>query len=126
MTTDEVLLGVGLIVALAVGSQVLASRLRIPAIILLLPAGFTAGAITTDVNPQRLLGPPSSRWYRWRSPGATSSARTPGLIAAIVMGLAVANLRGFDVPARRPFFETLVQLIIGVLFISISATVTAA
>ena len=49
-----------------------------------------------------------------------------GLIAAIVMGLAVANLRGFDVPARRPFFETLVQLIIGVLFISISATVTAA
>jgi hypothetical protein len=109
LTTDEVLLGVVLIVALAVGSQVLASRLRIPAIILLLPAGFTAGAITTDVNPQRLLGPPSSRWYRWRSPGATSSARTPGLIAAIVMGLAVANLRGFDVPARRPFFETLVQ-----------------
>ena len=40
------------------------------------------------------------------------------------MGLAVANMRGFDIPARRPFFETLVQLIIGVLFISISATVT--
>ncbi len=47
-----------------------------------------------------------------------------GLIAAIFMGLAAANLRGFDIPARRPFFETLVQLIIGVLFISISATVT--
>jgi NhaP-type Na+/H+ or K+/H+ antiporter len=47
-----------------------------------------------------------------------------GLIAAIVMGLALANMRGFDIPARRPFFETLVQLIIGVLFISISATVT--
>src|SRR5262249_30329611 len=47
-----------------------------------------------------------------------------GLIAAILMGLAVANLRIFDVPARRPFFETLVQLIIGVLFVSISATVT--
>jgi NhaP-type Na+/H+ or K+/H+ antiporter len=47
-----------------------------------------------------------------------------GLIAAILMGLAVANLRGFDVPARRPFFDTLVQLIIGVLFVSISATVT--
>jgi hypothetical protein len=47
-----------------------------------------------------------------------------GLIAAILMGLAVANLRGFDVPDRRPFFETLVQLIIGVLFVSISATVT--
>lgn len=49
-----------------------------------------------------------------------------GLISAIVMGLAVANMRGFDIPARRPFFETLVQLIIGVLFISISATVTPA
>jgi len=49
-----------------------------------------------------------------------------GLIAAVVMGLAMANMRGFDIPARRPFFETLVQLIIGVLFISISATVTPA
>jgi hypothetical protein len=49
-----------------------------------------------------------------------------GLIAAILMGLAVANLRVFDMPARRPFFETLVQLIIGVLFVSISATVTPA
>jgi hypothetical protein len=47
-----------------------------------------------------------------------------GLIAAILMGLAVANLRAFDAPAKRPFFETLVQLIIGVLFVSISATVT--
>jgi NhaP-type Na+/H+ or K+/H+ antiporter len=47
-----------------------------------------------------------------------------GLIAAILMGLAVANLRAFDVPAKRPFFETLVQLIIGVLFVAISATVT--
>jgi hypothetical protein len=49
-----------------------------------------------------------------------------GLIAAVIMGLAVANMRGFDMPARRPFFETLVQLIIGVLFIAISATVTPA
>jgi hypothetical protein len=47
-----------------------------------------------------------------------------GLIAAIVMGLGLANLPGFDIPARRPFFETVIQLIIGVLFISISATVT--
>jgi NhaP-type Na+/H+ or K+/H+ antiporter len=46
-----------------------------------------------------------------------------GLIAAVCMGLALANIRGFDVPARRPFFESLVQLIIGVLFVSISATV---
>ncbi|MEU9304877.1 cation:proton antiporter [Streptomyces sp. NPDC048269] len=49
-----------------------------------------------------------------------------GLIAAIVTGMAAANIRGFDIPARRPFFETLVQLIIGLLFISISAGVTPA
>jgi hypothetical protein len=49
-----------------------------------------------------------------------------GLVSAILMGLAVADMRGFDIPARRPFFETLVQLIICVLFITISATVTPA
>ena len=293
MTTDQVLFGVGLIVVLAVGSQVLASRLRIPALIILLPAGFTAGALTMDVNPERLLGAafqplvslavavilydaglaldlgklrghtrrvvrrlisrgvlvtwafgavsaglllgmsagaalmtgailvvsgptvvgpllrfirPSDRLQRvlaWegslidpvggilgavvfhavlasthRGPayqlgqflisvavgvtggaigvgllwfclrkldlgevlGTTSQlacvvgvaavcdiARDDaGLIAAVLMGLALANMRGFGIPARRPFFETLVQLIIGVLFISISATVTPA
>ena len=56
MTTDQVLFGVGLILVLAVGSQVLASRLRIPALIILLPAGFIAGALTSDVNPELLLG----------------------------------------------------------------------
>ena len=293
MSTDQVLLGVGLILVLAVGSQVLASRLRIPALIILLPAGFTAGALTTDVNPERLLGAafqplvslavavilydaglgldlaklrghtrrvvrrlisrgvlvtwafgavsatlllgmsagaavmtgailvvsgptvvgpllrfirPTERLQRvlaWegslidpvggilgavvfhavlasthRGPGyqlaqflisvavgvaggvigvgllwfclrkldlgevlGTTSqlacvvgvaavcdiARDDaGLIAAVLMGLALANMWGFGIPARRPFFETLVQLIIGVLFISISATVTPA
>jgi NhaP-type Na+/H+ or K+/H+ antiporter len=291
VTTNQVLIGVGLILLLAVGSQVLASRLKIPALIILLPAGFTAGAITTDVNPQRLLGDafqplvslavavilydagmsldlrklrghtrrvvdrliwlgvpvtfafgavfaglllgmsrqaavmtgailvvsgptvvgpllafirPTERLQRvlsWEGSlidpvggilgavvfhAVVASTRPrlgsevgqflvgigvglagglvgvallwlllrklrlgeilgtsaqlasvvavaavcdvirddAGLISAIVMGLAVANLRGFDVPARRPFFETLVQLIIGVLFIAISATVT--
>ena len=57
MTTAQILIGVGLIIVLAVGSQVLASRLRIPALIVLLPVGFTAGALTSDVNPEQLLGP---------------------------------------------------------------------
>jgi NhaP-type Na+/H+ or K+/H+ antiporter len=48
-----------------------------------------------------------------------------GLIAAILMGIAVANVPGMRSPEDRPFFRTLVQLIIGLLFISISATVTA-
>jgi NhaP-type Na+/H+ or K+/H+ antiporter len=293
VTTNQLLIGLGLIVVLAVGSQVLASRLRIPALIVLLPVGFAAGALTGDVNPDKLLGPafqpmvslavavilydaglglelrrltghprrvvwrlialgvpitialatgmallvlgmpsqaalmtgailvvsgptvvgpllafvrPSERVQRilaWEGSlidpvgailgavifhgivsgthrgsgaqigqflasmgvGAAGGAvgivllvlllrvlrlgevlgttaqlaavigvaaacdvlrDDTGLIAAIVMGLAAANMRGFDIPARRPFFETLVQLIIGLLFISISATVTPA
>jgi len=57
MSTNQILIGTGLIFVLAVGSQVLASRLRVPALIVMLPAGFTAGALTSDVNPVRLLGP---------------------------------------------------------------------
>ncbi|MEV0531860.1 cation:proton antiporter [Kitasatospora sp. NPDC050463] len=56
MTSTQVTVGLGLIMALAVGSQLLASLLRVPAILLLLPAGFTAGALTDDVNPEKLLG----------------------------------------------------------------------
>ena len=289
MTADQVLFGVGLILVLAVGSEVLAAGLRIPALIILLPAGFTAGALTSDVNPERLLGAaseplaslavavilydaglsldlgrlrgqtrrvvirliavgvpvtwafgavfaalllgmsagaavmtgvilvmsgstvvgpllrfarPAERLQRvlaWEGSlidpvggilavvaldavagtqnglayhvgeflvavgigvagGVTGAALLwfllcrlrlgavlgtsaqlacvvgvaaacdiahggAGLLAAIIMGLAVANMRGLDVPARRPFFQTLVQLTIGVLFVSISATV---
>jgi NhaP-type Na+/H+ or K+/H+ antiporter len=49
-----------------------------------------------------------------------------GLVAAITMGIVLANLRGVVVPEDRPFLKTVVQLAIGVLFISISATVTPA
>ena len=293
VTANQLLIGLGLTVVLAVGSQVVASRLRIPALIVLLPVGFAAGALTSDVNPGKLLGPvfqpmvsiavavilydaglgldlrklrghtrravwrlialgvpltlafatgmallvlgmpepaalmtgailvvsgptvvgpllafvrPSERVQRvlaWEGSlidpvgailgavifhgilagthhrlgaqlgqflasvavgvaggavgiaalvvllrvlrlgevlGTTAQLASviavaaacdvlrddTGLIAAIVMGLAAANMQGFVIPARRPFFETLVQLIIGLLFISISATVTPA
>ncbi|WP_406448027.1 cation:proton antiporter [Streptomyces sp. NBC_00876] len=293
MTADQVLVGIGLIVVLAVGSQLLASRLRVPALLVLLPVGFTAGVLTDDVDPQRLLGAafsplvslavavilydaglgldlrrlkghtrrvvvrllwlgtlltvvsvalfavpvldmstqaavmlsailvvsgptvvgpllnfvrPTERLQRvliWEGslidpvggilgalvfhgvlaggrPGfgsqvagfAASTAvgvaggavgagvlwlllsrvrlseelatsvqfaavigvaagcdalrDDTGLISAVVMGMAMANLPGLDLPARRPFFDTLVSLIIGLLFISISATVTPA
>ncbi|MFD9469396.1 cation:proton antiporter [Streptomyces goshikiensis] len=291
MTSSQILAGTALIVALAVGSQLVASLLRIPAILLLLPAGFITGTLTDDVNPEKLLGAafsplvslavavilfdaglgldthrlrghtrtvvvrliwlgalitgaaaallavpvlgmssgaavmlgvilvvsgptvvgplldfvrPSERLQRvlvWEGTlidplggilgalvfhgvvaggqqgfasqllefggsaavgllggiagaaalwlllrrldlgevlGTTVQFATlvavaaacdafrddTGLIAAVVMGMALANLPGLDMPARRPFFETLVSLIIGVLFVSISATVT--
>ena len=57
MTTNQILIGAALTLVLAVGSQVLAARLRVPALIVLLPVGFGAGALVDDVNPQRLLGP---------------------------------------------------------------------
>src|SRR5262249_50926717 len=56
MTTDEILFGLGLVLVLAVGSQLLARRLELPAIVVLLPAGFVAGIATSDVHPQNLLG----------------------------------------------------------------------
>ena len=56
MTTNQVLFGLALTVVLAVGSQVLARSLRIPALIVLLPVGFAAGAMTDDINPDHLLG----------------------------------------------------------------------
>ncbi|WP_457492506.1 cation:proton antiporter [Streptomyces sp. P5_D11] len=291
MTADQVLMGVELTLVLAVGSQILAGRLRIPALIVLLPVGFAAGAVVDELDPRRLLGPafsplvslavavilydaglgldlrklkghtrrvvirliwigvlitwvlgtllampllgmdrraavmlgailvvsgptvvgpllsyvrPKERpqhilvwegslidpvggilgalvfhlveastgrhvgsgalnflgsvgvgtaggivgtallWVLFRRllPGEILGTTAQlaaviavaafcdvvredsGLIAAVMMGLAVANLPRFDVPARRPFFETLVSLILGLLFISISATVT--
>ena len=291
MTSNEILFGVALTLALAVGSQILASRLRIPALIVLLSAGFVAGALTDDVHPDQLLGDafeplvslavavilyeaglgldlhrltghtrrvvvrllavgtavtwlalslvamplldmprpaafmlgailvvsgptvvgplldfirPRERLQRilaWEgslvdpvggilgalvfhavmtgqraqpgdhfgeflasagvgllggvvgtvalwallqklrlgevlgtsaqlatvvavAAGCNILREDTGLIAAIVMGLAVANLGGYEIPVRRPFFETTVQLIIGLLFVSISASVT--
>ena len=57
MSTNQILLGVALTLVLAVGAQVVAARLRLPALILLLPLGFGAGAVTDVVHPDQLLGP---------------------------------------------------------------------
>ena len=55
-TTDQILLGLGLVIVLALGCQLVASRAHLPAIVLLLPAGFIAGAATHDVHPAFLFG----------------------------------------------------------------------
>jgi NhaP-type Na+/H+ or K+/H+ antiporter len=56
LSSDDILLGLALVIVLAVGSQLLARRLGLPAIVVLLPAGFVAGIATDDVQPDKLLG----------------------------------------------------------------------
>ncbi|HMG64972.1 MAG TPA: cation:proton antiporter, partial [Streptosporangiaceae bacterium] len=46
-----------------------------------------------------------------------------GLLAAIIMGLALANLPNFRVPARR-LLETLVQPVLGIVLLTVAATIT--
>jgi len=56
MSSNQVLFGLGLVLVLAVASQLVARVVRIPAIVVLLPAGFLAGIATTDIHPDNLLG----------------------------------------------------------------------
>ena len=56
MSSDDVLLGLGLVLVLAVAAQLTARLARLPAIVVLLPVGFATGAITDVVHPDRLLG----------------------------------------------------------------------
>ena len=60
MTTNEILLGIGLVLVLAIGSQLLARRLSMPAIVILLPAGFIAGIATDVVKPKTCSGTSTS------------------------------------------------------------------
>jgi len=96
MSTNQILIGIGLIFVLAVGSQVLASRLKVPALIVMLPAGFTAGALTSDVNPVKLLGP--------------AFQPSVSLAVAVILydsglGLDLGKLRG---PSRKVVFRLIV------------------
>jgi NhaP-type Na+/H+ or K+/H+ antiporter len=56
LSTDDILAGLGLVIVLAVAARLVAQRLRVPALVILLPVGFIAGAITDDVHPEALLG----------------------------------------------------------------------
>jgi NhaP-type Na+/H+ or K+/H+ antiporter len=56
MSTNQILFGLALVLVLAVGSQLVARLLRVPALVVLLPVGFAAGASTGDVHPDKLLG----------------------------------------------------------------------
>jgi NhaP-type Na+/H+ or K+/H+ antiporter len=56
MTNSEIFVGLGLLLGLAVGCQIVATTLRAPAIVVLLPVGFVAGALTNTINPNELFG----------------------------------------------------------------------
>ena len=56
MSESEVFIGLALLLVLAVGCQILATRVAVPSIVLLLGAGFVAGALTESVNPNELMG----------------------------------------------------------------------
>jgi NhaP-type Na+/H+ or K+/H+ antiporter len=56
MSSDDILTGIGLVVVLALGCELVAARTKLPAIVLLLPTGFVAGAFTDDVHPDQLFG----------------------------------------------------------------------
>jgi NhaP-type Na+/H+ or K+/H+ antiporter len=56
LSTDEILTGLGLVIVLALLCRLVAHATRLPAIVLLLPVGFAAGALTDDVHPDALFG----------------------------------------------------------------------
>jgi NhaP-type Na+/H+ or K+/H+ antiporter len=107
LSTNQILIGIGLIFVLAVGSQVLATRLKVPPLIVLLPAGFTAGALTSDVNPVKLLGPAFQ---------PVVSVAVAVILYDSGLGLDPRNLRGH---ARKVVIRLLVS---GVVFSCSSST----
>lgn len=55
-TTTQVILAVVLVFGIATACQVIAPKLKIPALVLLLPAGFILGIIAPDDTPGTVLG----------------------------------------------------------------------
>ena len=56
MTSQQILAATALIFGIATACQILAPRLRMPALILLLPAGFIAGQLFPIMDVERILG----------------------------------------------------------------------
>jgi NhaP-type Na+/H+ or K+/H+ antiporter len=56
LSSDEILTGLGLVIVLALACRLVAHATRLPAIVLLLPVGFAAGAVTDEVHPDALFG----------------------------------------------------------------------
>lgn len=56
LTSQEIMAATALIFGIATACQLLAPKLRIPALILLLPAGFIAGQLFPIMNAEKILG----------------------------------------------------------------------
>lgn len=56
MTAAQIFTGIALITGIAVACQVVAHKLRLPALLFLLPAGFLAGIAFDPVNPIAIFG----------------------------------------------------------------------
>lgn len=56
MDSEQVFVGIAVIVALATACQLIAPRLRVPALVLLLPVGFIAGSAIPAVDPEAIFG----------------------------------------------------------------------
>lgn len=57
LSTGEMMLAAALIIGIATACQVIAPLLRVPALILLLPAGFLLGVIAPDFRADQIIGP---------------------------------------------------------------------
>src|SRR5262245_47726791 len=110
MSTNQTLFGLGLVLVLAVSSQLIARVLRVPALVVLLPAGFIAAVATDDVHPDNLLG----------------SLYQPFVSVAVGVSLFEAGLRlSFDEipPAVR---KVLARLVVGGAITWLAITLTVA
>ena len=112
MESSEIFVGLGLLLALGVGCQIVAHRMRLPAIVLLLPVGFAAGRLTESVDPRELFGtrgptvgdpgrdrrdgldPRGAGVHRADRPARIVAASTAATFAA---PLAAAKVRGAEV-----------------------------
>ena len=62
MSASQIFTGIVLTLGLAVACQIIAARIHSPAIVLLLPVGFAAGALTPVINRTRSSAQRSRRW----------------------------------------------------------------
>lgn len=56
MDSHTILVGIAAMVALAVGCQLIAPWLRLPALVLLLPVGFLGGILIPEMDPEAIFG----------------------------------------------------------------------